>query len=143
MQVWTCNSPCSLTAGTSKVQYMGCNDIGGANAHAINNTMQTDKASLNIVFETRCNNLANNNEYPSNLVLLCDHGKHRSVGVAQLTNMAMSMASHGRAIKDLSPLMQKGWPNNKQCSYVHCPECLEDNEANQKCYINALERFKQ
>ena len=78
----------------------------------------------------------------SNLVLCCDHDKHRSAGVLAMASMSMGLACNGWHVKDLQPLMNLHW-SDKTCPDIDCAECLEDNDTNQKCYKGALERLNQ
>ena len=44
-----------------------------------------------------------------------------------MTSMAMYLASNVWVIKELHPLIEKGW-YRKKCPYITFDECLEDNE---------------
>ena len=112
----------------------------GASTTVLVNIMRADKDSLRIVFDQVAKNLTKKDI--SNLAFYCDHGKHRSVGVATLTSMAMKMASNGWRILDIVPLMKKYW-SRKKCPWIHCPECLEQNDTKHKCYKEALQMFTQ
>ena len=104
--------------------------------------MEKDRPALMDAFGQVCKNLNKTHVPIFNLVFFCSHGKHRSVGVATLTSMAMRRASDGWRIKDVNPLMKQYW-SRKKCPYINCPECLQDNDVKQKCYEDALELFKK
>ena len=114
----------------------------GGSTRVLDNIMRKDQAHLKVVFETICKNLDRTTDPVHNLVFFCDHGKHRSVGVATLTSLAMRLASNRWRIRSLRPLMKQYWSRRK-CPYIDCAECLEDNPTKQKCYQEALKLFKQ
>ena len=113
----------------------------GASTRVLVNILDLDRPMLKDVFGRVCKNLKNAHVPILNLVFFCSHGKHRSVGVATL--VGTSRACNRWCIKDTKPLMQQYWYKKKKGHYTDCPECLEGNDTNQKCYKDALELFKQ
>ena len=112
----------------------------GTSTRVLVNILRADRDSLRIVFDQVAKDLTNRDI--NNLVFFCDHGKHRSVGVATLTSEAMKMACKGWQIHDVKPLMRKYW-SRKKCPWIYCPECHQQNDTKLQCYKDALDMFTQ
>eukprot|EP00975_Prorocentrum_lima_P055526 11643307-Prorocentrum_lima.AAC.1 len=74
--------------------------------------MVKDRAHLRVVFK-QVSKALNEDRRITNLIFFCDHGKHRSVGVADLTSNAMRLATNAWHIGDLVNLMKKFWSRSK------------------------------
>ena len=74
------------------------------------------------------------------LIFFCDHGKHRSVGVADITSNAMKLATSAWTIRGLVHLMKQYW-SRKKCGWVRCAECDQPNILKEEVYRQAKEMF--
>ena len=111
----------------------------GSSTRVITNIMAKDKHHLRNVFKNVCKALNEENKIDT-LVFFCDHGKHRSVGVADITSNAMKLATSAWTICGLVHLMKKYW-SRKKCGWARCAECDQPNMLKEEVYRQAKEMF--
>ena len=111
----------------------------GSSTRVITNIMAKDKHHLRNVFKKVCKAL-NEDHQIDTLIFFCDHGKHRSVGVADITSNAMKLATSAWTICGLVHLMKKYW-SRKKCGWARCAECDQPNMLKDEVYRQAKEMF--
>ena len=124
---------------------LGCRDFQGARYHVqwhygrstrvLTNTMAKGRKHLVVVFKRVCQELQEDPEVEI-LVFFCDHGKHRSVGAADLTSNAMRLARGAWNIPEMHNNMREFWSKNK-CGWEPCPEC--DRQALAASWVEFLQ----
>ena len=104
----------------------------GRSTMVLENIMSNDRKHLEVVFKRVCNALQED-PYIEDLIFLCDHGKHRSVGAADLTSNAMRLASDAWYIEEMNNIMRKYW-SRKTCGWAPCRECDQMNNLKRNAY---------
>ena len=113
----------------------------GRSTRVLENIMSKDRKHLEVVF-TRVSNALQEDPDIENLIFFCDHGKHRSVGAADLTSNAMRLASDAWGIEEMNNLMRKYW-SRKKCGWASCMECDLGNVRKNNAYPQAAHLFNQ
>ena len=103
--------------------------------------MSKDRKHLEVVFKRVCNALQEDPDI-ENLIFFCDHGKHRSVGAADLTSNAMRLVIDAWDIEEMNNLMRKYW-SRKKCGWDYCRECAHMNNLKRDAYNQAAELFNK
>ena len=113
----------------------------GRSTRVLTNIMAKDREHLQLVFSRVCKALQEGPDI-ENLIFFCDHGKHRSVGAADLTSNAMRLASDDWDIQEMHNLMREFW-SRKTCGWQPCPECDQGHADKNNAYKQAAELFMQ
>ena len=111
----------------------------GTITRVITNIMDKDKEQLKEVFKKICSALQENEKLDT-LIFYCDHGKHRSVGAADVVSNAMSRVSGAWDILPMVHLMKQYW-SRKKCGWCPCEECDKHNEEKEDAYQEAADMF--
>ena len=114
----------------------------GSGTRVLQNIWEKDNDQLNQVMVRVAEALIDAEEPLENIVVFCDWGKHRSVGVAFLLREAMHIVLPNVDLPEVEHLSRTYWSKWK-CGWRRCAECDDMDVWKQAVICKASDMFKR